>query len=61
MLGAPIHQCRDDVAQRRQRQVDLGGLAEAISCGARLGLTLTARQVNQVELARPQVVLPCIV
>ena len=45
------HQRRDDVAQRRQAEVDLGGLLEAVAGGARLGLPLAARQVDQVELA----------
>lgn len=57
ILGASVHQGRDDVAQGRQRQVDLGGLAQTLTRGPRLGLTLAPRQVDQVEFASSQVVL----
>ena len=46
-----VDQRRDDVAERRQAQVDLGGLAQPLAGRARLRLPLAARQVHQVQLA----------
>lgn len=76
MRGLGIHQRRDDVTQRSQRQIDLGSLLQAISCGTSLSdedckfvvcfeelievtdfaLTLTARQIDQIQLAHSDVV-----
>ena len=51
MFGLSVDEGADDVAESRQRQVDLSGLLEAVTRGARLGLALTARQVHEHDLA----------
>mmetsp|Transcript_17033 Transcript_17033/g.64473 ORF Transcript_17033/g.64473 Transcript_17033/m.64473 type:complete len:496 (-) Transcript_17033:7-1494(-) len=52
-----VDQGRDDVAQRREGEVDLRGFLETNARGARLGLPLGARQVDHVELAHADVLL----
>ena len=61
VLGLAVDERRYDVAERRERQVDLGGLLEAIAGGARLRLALAARQVHQIELADLVVLLALLV
>ena len=52
-----VDQRRDDVSQRRQRQVDLRRLLETLAGGSRLALTLGSGQVDQVKLPDPEVLL----
>lgn len=55
----PLAVCQgaDHVAQRRQRQVDFGGLLEPLPGRARLALPLAAGQIDQIELAHAHVAL----
>ncbi|KOO22595.1 hypothetical protein Ctob_003354 [Chrysochromulina tobinii] len=46
-----VDEGRDAVAERRERQVDLGRLLESVAARLRLRLALGARQVDEVELA----------
>ena len=55
MGGLAIHERGDDVAQGRERQVDLRGLLEPVAARLGLGLALGARQVDEVELAHANV------
>ena len=51
-MGAfAVDKCGYDVAQGRQRQVDLGGFFQALPGGTRLALSLGPSQVNQVQFA----------
>mmetsp|Transcript_8478 Transcript_8478/g.12962 ORF Transcript_8478/g.12962 Transcript_8478/m.12962 type:complete len:292 (-) Transcript_8478:213-1088(-) len=45
-----IDQRTNHVAQRRQRQVNLGGLLQTVAGGSGLALTLTSSQIDDVEL-----------
>jgi len=49
---ASVDQRRYDVAERRQRQINLGRLFETVPHRARLALPLAPGQVDQVELRR---------
>lgn len=51
MRSITAYQGRYDIAQRRQGEVDLGGLLQPLPGCARLALPLTAGQVHQVQLA----------
>mmetsp|Transcript_71645 Transcript_71645/g.115663 ORF Transcript_71645/g.115663 Transcript_71645/m.115663 type:complete len:268 (-) Transcript_71645:884-1687(-) len=55
--GLAVHKGRDDVPQRREREVDLRRLLEPIASGTCLALPLRARQVHHVQLAHPDVSL----
>mmetsp|Transcript_107543 Transcript_107543/g.347030 ORF Transcript_107543/g.347030 Transcript_107543/m.347030 type:complete len:333 (-) Transcript_107543:27-1025(-) len=57
MRGLAIHKCGDHVAQRRKREVDLCGLLQPVTSGARLALPLGAGQVDHVQLADTDVAL----
>ena len=61
MLRLSVHQRRDDISERRQRQVDLGGLLQAVARRSRFRLALAASQVDQVELGGANVLLSLIV
>ena len=58
MAGLPVHQGRDHIAQGRQAEVDFSCLLESIPGGTGLGLPLTSGQINQIELAHPDVGVP---
>ena len=47
MRALAVHQGGDDVAQSRQRQVDLGGFLQPLARGAGLGLPLRTLQGKQ--------------
>ena len=51
VLRLAVDERRDDVAERREAQVDLGRLLEPVAGRARLGLALRAGEVDEVELA----------
>ena len=51
MALSAIHEGADDIAQGRERQVNLRGLLEPNSGGLCLALTLGAGQIDQIELA----------
>ena len=53
--SAVVRQRADDVAERGQRQIDLGGLPQPLGARLRLGLPLAARQVHQVQLPHAHV------
>ena len=47
-----IDQGTDDVSERGQGQIDLGGLLESHTSRLSLALTLRTGQIDEVELAR---------
>mmetsp|Transcript_21413 Transcript_21413/g.73788 ORF Transcript_21413/g.73788 Transcript_21413/m.73788 type:complete len:203 (+) Transcript_21413:1929-2537(+) len=51
VLRLAVDQRRDDVAQRRQGEVDLRRLLEPVARGPRLRLPLRTGQIDKVELA----------
>ena len=55
--GLGIGEGRDNMAQRRQRQVDLRGFLESIARGSSLGDSLRTRQIDHVKLANADVLL----
>mmetsp|Transcript_27415 Transcript_27415/g.78766 ORF Transcript_27415/g.78766 Transcript_27415/m.78766 type:complete len:517 (-) Transcript_27415:561-2111(-) len=55
--GLAVHERGDHVAERRQGEVDLGGLLQPVAGGAGLALPLGARQVDHVQLADADVAL----
>lgn len=56
VFGASIYQGGDDVAQGREGEVDLCGLAESLASSTSFRLTLTSCQVHKVEFPCPQMV-----
>ncbi|KAG5457043.1 MAG: hypothetical protein BJ554DRAFT_3052 [Olpidium bornovanus] len=54
----PVDQRRDAVPERGQREVNLGGLLEALAGRAGLALALAAGEVDEVELPGVEVVPP---
>lgn len=48
----------DDIPERTQTQVDFLGFIQAVTTGLGFGLPLTARQVDQVQLADLETLLP---
>mmetsp|Transcript_21414 Transcript_21414/g.73795 ORF Transcript_21414/g.73795 Transcript_21414/m.73795 type:complete len:204 (+) Transcript_21414:1929-2540(+) len=61
VLRLAVDQRRDDVAQRRQGEVDLRRLLEAVARGACLGLALATCQVDEVQLAHGDVLAALLV
>ena len=57
MFTLPVHEGGNDVAQSGQGQIDLGGLLQSGPGRLCLGLTLTSRQIYQIELALPNVLV----
>lgn len=53
-----VDESGDDVAECGEGKVDLSGFLEPLPRGARLGLSLAPRQIHQVELPDPEVLLP---
>ena len=53
MRRASVHQRRDNIPERGQREVDLGGLLQPVPRRARLALPLATRLIDQVQLVDP--------
>lgn len=50
MLRFAINECRYNVPQGAQGQIDFGGFLQPITGGAGFGLSFRSSQINQVEL-----------
>lgn len=54
MVFFPIHQCRYDVSQGAQGQVDFGGLLDSLVLEVGFTLPFGASQVDKIELTDPE-------
>ena len=57
LTATAVHKCTDDVSKRREGLIDLGCLPQAFTSGACFALALTARQIDQIQLAYPDFAL----
>jgi len=51
VAGLGSNKCGNDVAQRRQRRVDLGCFGEPITGSAGFALPFTSRQIHKIEFS----------